>query len=250
VGAPGRTPQLTVVCPVYNEAGSIGRQLDALAEAIAIPIEMLVVYDYDDDDTLPVVRQKAGSLPFAVRLVRNRFGQGALNAIKTGFLEARTEAVLVTMADLSDDLRVVGHMHDLIGAGYDVVCASRYMPGGRQIGGRPFKNLLSRTAGLSLYHLAGVPTRDATNSFKMYRTEFLRSVEFESKGGFEIGLEAVVKAFVSGRRIAEVPATWTDRVAGKSRFRLWKWLPHYLRWYLYAFRGAFRRRAVAARLPS
>jgi hypothetical protein len=50
----------------------------------------------------------------------------------------------------------------------------------------------------------------------------------------------VVKAYVSSGRITPLPSTWTDRVAGESRFRLWKWLPNYLRWCGYAFRG--RRR--------
>jgi dolichol-phosphate mannosyltransferase len=126
-----------------------------------------------------------------------------------------------------------------------VVCGSRYMEGGQQIGGPLLKRLMSRTAGLTLHWLAGVPTRDATNSFKMYRTSFLGELEFESTGGFEIGLEAVVKAYVRGRRIAEVPSIWTDRVAGKSRFRLWKWLPNYLRWYFYAFRGRLPRRGAS-----
>jgi len=54
-------------------------------------------------------------------------------------------------------------------------------------------------------------------------------------------MEAVVKAYVSGGLIAEVPSTWTDRVSGESRFRLWKWLPNYLRWYFYAFRGRLSR---------
>jgi hypothetical protein len=115
------------------------------------------------------------------------------------------------------------------------------MEGGRQIGGPPLKTFLSRTAGLTLHWLAGLPTRDVTNSFKMYRTGFIQKLRFESTGGFEIGMEAVVKAYVSGGRIAEVPSTWTDRVAGTSRFRLWRWLPKYLRWYLYAFRGRFAR---------
>jgi len=118
-----------------------------------------------------------------------------------------------------------------------VVCGSRYMKGGRQTGGPLLKRLLSRTAGLTLNLLAGVPTKDVTNSFKMYRTAFLQSLTFESTGGFEIGMEAVVKAYVAGGRIAEVPSVWTDRIEGESRFRLWKWLPNYLRWYLYAFRG-------------
>jgi len=91
-------------------------------------------------------------------------------------------------------------------------------------------------AGVSLHYLTGIPTHDVTNSFKMYRREFLKSVTVESKGGFEIGMELVVKAFVSGRKIAELPATWTDRVAGKSRFRMWRWIPNYLRWYFYAFK--------------
>jgi dolichol-phosphate mannosyltransferase len=238
--------RLSVVCPVYNEGANIGRQLEELALGIPLPIEVLLVYDRDEDDTLPVARAKAAGLPFEVRLVKNRFGHGALNAIRTGFLEARSDAILVVMADLSDDLRAVLPMHRLLEEGNDVVCASRYMPGGRQIGGPRLKNFLSRTAGKSLHLLTGLPTHDVTNSFKMYRTSFLRSLSLESSGGFEIGMEIVVKAFVGGARIAEVPSTWTDRVAGKSRFRLWRWLPSYLRWYLYAFRGLLQR-PVAAR---
>ena len=132
-------------------------------------------------------------------------------------------------------------MYELVRQGHDVVCGSRYTRGGKQIGGPFLKGLLSRTAGLTLHWFAGVPTTDVTNSFKMYRTAFLQALTFESNGGFEIGMEAVVKAYVGGGRIAEVPSTWTDRVAGTSRFRLWRWLPKYLRWYLYAFRGRFAR---------
>jgi len=232
--------QLSVVCPVYNEGANIKKLLERLDRDIRIPMELIVVYDRDDDDTLPAL--SGLSPPFPVRTVKNHFGRGALNAIKSGFREARCEATLVVMADLSDDLSAVPRMYELVHQGYDVVCGSRYMRGGKQIGGPFLKGLLSRTAGLTLNLLAGVPTKDVTNSFKMYRTAFLQGLNFESKGGFEIGMEVVVKAYVSGRRIAEVPSTWTDRLAGESRFRLWKWLPNYLRWYFYAFNGRFRRR--------
>jgi dolichol-phosphate mannosyltransferase len=232
-----RNLKLSVVCPVYNEGANVAALLARLA-SVTIPLEMIVVYDRDDDDTLPALTRAAP--PFVVRPVKNRFASGALGAIKTGFAEASCEATLVIMADLSDDLDAVPAMFARIEAGYDVVCGSRYMPGGRQIGGPVLKGFLSRAAGITLHWLAGVPTRDVTNSFKMYRTSFLRTLTFESSGGFEIGMEAVVKAYVVGARIAEVPSTWTDRVAGESRFRLWRWLPKYLRWYLYAFRGRFR----------
>jgi dolichol-phosphate mannosyltransferase len=230
--------QLSVVCPVYNEGANIGPLIARLQQEIALPMELLVVYDKDEDDTLPALAKLTPAFP--VRTIKNHFGRGALNAIKSGFAEAQCEATLVIMADLSDDLRIVPRMFELIHQGYDVVCGSRYMKGGRQIGGPLLKSLMSRTAGLTLHWFAGLPTRDVTNSFKMYRTSFLKSLTFESTGGFEIGMEAVVKAYVSGGRIAELPSTWTDRVAGESRFRLWKWLPNYLRWYGYAFRGRFR----------
>ena len=233
------TLQLSVVCPVYNEGANIGKLLERLAAEITIPMELIVVYDKDDDNTLPALDKLTP--PFPVRRVKNHYGRGALNAIKSGFAEAKCEATLVVMADLSDELGVVPRMYELIHQGCDVVCGSRYMAGGKQIGGPMLKGLMSRTAGLTLNWFAGVPTKDVTNSFKMYRTKFLQSLSFESTGGFEIGMEVVVKAYVSGGKIAEVPSTWTDRVAGESRFQLWKWLPKYLRWYLYAFRGRLSR---------
>ncbi len=99
-------------------------------------------------------------------------------------------------------------------------------------------------AGLSLRWVRGLPTHDATNAFKIYDRAMVKSFEIESRGGFELNLELTVKAFLAGYRITEVPSTWRDRSQGQSRFRLWKWLPSYLRWYLYAF----RRKSPAPRI--
>ena len=229
-------PALTVVCPVYFEGENVGRFLDELEAKVKVPLELLFVYDSDDDDTLPVVRAREERLPFSVRLVKNQHGRGALGAIKTGMHEARTDAVLVTMCDLADDLSAVERMLPLVSdEGYDVVCGSRYMPGGSQRGGPLVKRTLSRLAGLSL-HAIGLPTHDVTNSFKLYRKQNLDRIEIESTGGFEIGMEIVVKTHARGGRVAEVPTSWTERSAGKSRFRLLRWLPHYLRWWLFALR--------------
>jgi hypothetical protein len=118
--------------------------------------------------------------------------------------------------------------------GYDIVCASRYMKGGRQVGGPAFKKFLSRMAGISLHWLSGLPTHDATNAFRAYRRSVLLETPIESTGGFEYSLEITAKAYVRGRRITEVPSTWRDRSAGQSRFKLRAWLPLYLKWYRYA----------------
>jgi glycosyltransferase involved in cell wall biosynthesis len=205
------TPGLSVVVPVYNEGENIGSLLKEIEDHLSpIDKEVLVVYDFEEDDSIPVVRSLMGRYPYEIRLVRNE-----------------ADGVLQAMA-------VVPGMLALFDEGYDVVCGSRYMPGGKQIGGPWLKKTLSRSAGISLHLLTGIPTRDVTNSFKLYRKDLLEKIRIESTGGFEIGMEITVKAFRAGRKITEVPATWLDREKGMSRFRMWKWLPRYIKWYLYA----------------
>jgi dolichol-phosphate mannosyltransferase len=228
-------PELHVVVPVYNEADNFRPFYESLATKVRTPFDLLVVYDRDEDTTLPVARELAAN-DSRIQLVKNQ-SRGVLGALKTGMLHPKSGAVLVTMADLSDDHGGVDEMFALYRQGYAVVSASRYARGGAQRGGPKVKGLLSRTAGASLRLLAGVPTWDATNNFKLYSREFLGSVEIESQGGFELALELTVKAHLQGRRIAELPTVWTDRVAGKSNFKLMKWLPHYLRWYTMGVRG-------------
>jgi glycosyltransferase involved in cell wall biosynthesis len=232
---------LSIVIPVYNEPDNIGPTLRLIESEVKTPHEVLVVYDFDADSTVPVVRELQAELP-AVRLHRNDLGRGVLNAMKAGIAASTAPLVLVTMADGSDEMNRVDEMARLGNAGADVVAGSRYMRGGRQIGGPRLKRILSRVAGLSLHWLAGVPIHDATNNFKLYRRDFLDSVTIESTGGFELALELTAKAARSRRRMAEVPTTWRDRTAGESRFDLRKWLPKYLRWYFHALRGRFARR--------
>lgn len=231
---------LSIVIPVYNEAENIKKVLQEIDEKLHMPHRIFVVYDSDLDTTLPVVREWQKER-LDIQLIKNRYGHGALNAIKTGFETVEAGAVLVMMADLSDDLSVVDEMFAKIKAGFDIVCGSRYMKGGKQLGGPLVKRTLSRWAGLSLHYVIGLPTHDATNSFKVYTKEVLNAITIESHGGFELGLELVVKAFVQGYNIAEVPSVWQDRAAGKSRFRLWRWLPHYLTWYWYGIKNGMLR---------
>ncbi|HOE60901.1 MAG TPA: glycosyltransferase family 2 protein [Kiritimatiellia bacterium] len=230
-------PELTIVIPVYNEGENILRSLREIQRHVTVPATVSIVYDFEEDTTLAALKQLPAGSSLKVRAMRNAYGRGVLNAIKTGLEAADTELIIVTMADLSDPPEVMNEMVRVAReTGAAIVCASRYMRGGQQIGGPKLKGFLSRTAGMILYWVARLPTHDPTNSFKLYRKSFLSTTTIESPGGFELGIELVVKAWKSGHLIAEVPTTWRDRVAGKSNFKLWKWLPHYLRWFFYAFR--------------
>lgn len=239
--ATASTETLTLIVPVYNEAENFPGLIAQIERHIPQPCRVLVVYDFDEDTTVPVARRFAETRSW-LQLVRNEIGRGAANAIRAGFHAAPSGPALVVMADLSDDLRDVGPMLQRYRQGNRIVCASRYMRGGRQLGGPLLKRTLSRTAGLSLHYLAGLPTHDATNNFRLYDADLVRELGIESTQGFEIALELTAKAFARGVPIAEVPTTWRDRTAGQSGFRLFKWLPNYLRWYHCAFMAGLKRR--------
>jgi glycosyltransferase involved in cell wall biosynthesis len=228
--------QFTMVIPVYNEGASFPSLWAAVCSQIRSDFSALVVYDFDEDNTVPVVQQIIAQGERRLRLLKNAARRGVVGAILAGFNAVASGPVLVVMADLSDDLGQVDRMLGLYQQGYDVVVGSRYMPGGKIINGPFLKQGLSRLAGLTLHWFRGMPTHDATNAFKIYDREMLKSLTIESQAGFELNLELTVKAFLAGYRITEIPATWRERSAGKSRFRLWAWLPKYLRWYFYAFR--------------
>ena len=234
-------PALSVVVPVYNEGENVVPTLRGVVEHThARPLEVLVVHDFDEDSTVPVVKRLQAELP-ELRLHRNTIGRGVLNAIKSGLGAATAPYILVTMGDGSDDPNDIDSMYELARAGADVVAGSRYVHGGKQLGGPLLKRTMSRTAGLSLHWLGGLPVHDATSNFRLYSKRLLDEVTIESTGGFELGIELTVKAHLMGLRVAEVPTTWRDRTAGQSRFKLWKWLPRYLYWYRRGLAGRFVR---------
>lgn len=228
---------VSLVIPVYNEHENIPLLFNSILEHIGAGAELLICYDHDGDTTLPVVRASCHVFPH-LRAIKNHYGGGVVGAIRSGFDASTRPAVIVMMADLSDDLRCIEPMVNLFKQGYQIVAPSRYMKGGKQeMSGPAFKKALSWLVGVSLHYIAGLPIHDATNNFRLYAKEFLDTVRIESTGGFEIALELTVKGHLAGVKLAEVPAVYHDRRAGQSRFRLWKWLPNYMRWYWLAIRG-------------
>ena len=227
-------PRVSIVVPVYNEGEAVVALLDRLFEAVSLSCEVLAVFDSSDDATRPHLESYASREPRLVPTL-NTDGPGPARALRFGIERARGRVVVVTMADGSDDPQQIDQLARLVERGVVVAAASRYTKGGQQVGGPLLKGALSRLAGLSLHWLARVGTRDATNSFKAYDREFLRSVGIESDAGFEMGIEMVAKARRRRLPVAEVPTIWLDRGTGQSNFKLRAWLPRYLRWYRFAF---------------
>jgi dolichol-phosphate mannosyltransferase len=227
-------PRVSVVIPAYNEGPRIVPVLDRIFESVRLQCEVLVVVDSADDTTVDPVAEYAQKEP-RLRCIVNTYGRGPANAIRYGIGAAAAPVAVVTMADGCDDPRQIDDLARLVDRGVAVAAASRYMPGGQQVGGPLFKALLSRAAGRSLGLLARTGTRDATNSFKAYSTDFVRKVGIDSRAGFEIGIELTAKARRMRLPVAEIPTIWLDRQAGMSNFRIAQWIPRYLHWYRFAF---------------
>ncbi len=226
--------QVSIIIPAYNEGASIIPGLIKVQEAVQTQSEILVIVDSETDNTVEPVRLLSQSNP-EIRLVVSEFEKGPANAIRYGFAISNSPVCVVTMSDGCDDPRQIDDLVRLVNRGVVVAAASRYMPGGQQVGGPRFKAFLSRSAGLFLYYFAGVGTRDATNSFKAYDRKFLESAVPESQHGFELGIELTAKAHRRRLAIAEIPTTWIDRTYGNSNFKLMQWIPKYLKWFVYAF---------------
>jgi len=234
VTSPAAPPRVSVVIPAYEEGDDIVPVLNRVFESVSLPVEVIVVVDSPDDSTVTTL---AGLERDEARLrhVVNSYGRGPANAIRFGVDQAAARVVVVTMADGCDDPRQIDDLTRLVERGVVVAAASRYAPGGQQVGGPLVKASLSRLAGRSLYTFARIGTRDATNSYKAYDTQFVRSVGIHSRHGFEIGLELTAKAKRLRLPVAEIPTIWLDRQAGMSKFKLAQWIPHYLRWWAFAF---------------
>ncbi len=243
------TPRVSVVIPAHSEGDEIVPVLDRLFESVTLDCEVLVVVDFPEDTTVPVVEKYAMAEP-RLRPVVQTYGRGPANAIRFGVDAAASPVVVVTMADGCDDARQIDDLTRLVERGVVVAAASRYMPGGQQVGGPLVKGLLSRLAGRSLKWFARVGTRDPTNSYKAYSKAFVTEVGIDSRDGFEIGLELTAKARRLRLPVAEIPTIWLDRQAGMSNFKLARWLPKYLRWYRFAYGPQLDVATLRERVPS
>src|SRR5262249_175950 len=160
--------RLSIIIPVYNEGANFRNLWKEMVNSLAADFTAYVVYEFEEEEGVAVVQGVGEGGEGRLRAVKNQHGRGVVPAIRTGFDVAPDGPVLVVMADLSDDLAQVDRMLALYDQGYQVIVGSRYMKGGRLIGGPLFKQLLSRWAGTSLYWFRRLPTHKATNAFKIY----------------------------------------------------------------------------------
>ncbi len=226
---------LDIILPTYYEQNNIEKVLEQIHKYVKTEHVITIVLQDKNDPTLKEIKKLETKIK-NINVLFTKDGKGMLKALKYGFNNTKASIITIMMADLSDDPRDIDKMVLEINNGFDLVCASRYSRHGKRVGGPMIKGLLSLIACKSLRLLTGLPTHDATNAFKCFKRSILKDIIIESEEGFELPLELTVKAYKKNLKIAEIPTIWKDREKGVSKFRLFRNLRFYLRWYLYGLK--------------
>src|SRR4051812_33512726 len=220
--AGGPLGSLSVVIPARNEEASVGVTVEHLHHELsrhAIRHEIIVVDDGSSDGTWAVLEALTRTVP-ELRPVRNEGQNGFGRAVVRGIDSATGDAVVIMMADESDDCRDVVRYWQMLNEGYDCVFGSRFIKGGGVIDYPKIKLFLNRLANWFLKVLFRIKLNDTTNAFKAYRREVIEGCQPLIAPHFNLTVEIPLKAIVRGYSWTTIPITWRNRRSGTAKLKI------------------------------
>ena len=247
--APEPLKLFSIIIPARDEEGSVAGTIEHLQVEMAlhkIPHEIVVVDDGSKDGTWQILQDLKTRVP-SLRPVQNPGPHGFGRAIVFGLDRAQGDAVVIMMADASDDARDAARYWQLLNEGYDCVFGSRFMPGGGAIDYPRVKLFINRMANLFVRTLFRTRLNDITNAFKAYRKKTIDGCRPILSPHFNITVELPLKAIVRGYSWTVTPITWRNRRAGESKLKLKEMGSRYLFICLYVWlekyfsRGDYRK---------
>jgi dolichol-phosphate mannosyltransferase len=229
--------KLSVVMPAQNEEGSVGKTVEgvvAVLEREAIDYEVVVVNDDSEDSTEAVVAAMGEQNP-RVRVHRSHNERGFGNAIRAGLDVFTGDAVVIVMADASDNPDDLIHYYRVLEQGYDCAFGSRFVPGAHVYDYPRVKYIVNRLANQFIRILFRHRYNDTTNAFKAYRREVIETIQPLLSKHFNLTVEMPLKAIVRGHSYAVVPTNWTNRTSGVAKLAMKEMGSRYLFIVLYVW---------------
>lgn len=227
--------KLDIIIPIFNEGKQIIKLLDQFNLKLQTEITIYLCYDNDDDNIFQNL-DLLKNLKFEIKLIKNP-NKGPCTAVIEGLKKSNANCKIVFPADDFINIDLIDKMYNKhLNDDADIVVASRFIEGGSMKGCPLLKSILVRLASGTLYFFSSIPVRDASNGFRLFSQKLLNNVKLESKLGFAYSLELLVKCNRLKFKIVELPAQWEERSEGESRFKIFKWLREYLRWYFYGLK--------------
>lgn len=252
---PPRSPQslslLSIVIPARDEEGCIASTVEHLHLELQIrdvPHEIVVVDDGSTDQTWPILQDVSKRID-AVKPVQNLGPHGFGRAITKGLDAMTGDAVVIMMADESDDCRDVVRYWQKLNEGYDCVFGSRFIRGGGVIDYPPIKLFFNRVANAFVRLLFRHRLNDTTNAFKAYRASVIQGIRPILSPHFNITIELPLKAIVRGYSYTVIPITWRNRRHGVAKLKIKEMGSRYLFICLYVWlekyfsRGDYKKQA-------
>lgn len=212
----------SIVIPARDEEGCITatvEHLDVEMRVRGVPHEIVVVDDGSRDRTWEILGELKARIPALVP-VQNPGPHGFGRAIVKGFEHATGDALVVMMADESDDCRDAVRYWEVLNEGWDAVFGSRFIKGGSVADYPRHKLFMNRLANLFLRILFHVPLNDFTNAFKAYRRTVLDGCRPFLSPHFNLTIELPLKTIVRGYTWTVTPITWRNRRFGESKLKI------------------------------
>ena len=213
---------LSVVIPARDEEGCIASTLEHLHIELRlrdVPHEIVVVDDGSSDRTWAILQDSRTRIPNLVP-TQNPGPHGFGRAVARGLSAMSGDAVVIMMADESDDCRDVVRYWNKLNEGYDCVFGSRFIKGGGVIDYPKIKLFLNRLANYFLKILFRIKLNDTTNAFKAYRREVIEGCQPLIAPHFNITVEIPLKASVRGYTWTTIPITWRNRRSGTAKLKI------------------------------